>query len=51
MITAHPKLITLGIGLTLTLAIGTIIGMFDQSHMASAVGVNVPVATSCAACN
>jgi len=30
------KLATLGIGLALTLAIGTAIGMFDQQHLAFA---------------
>jgi ABC-type nickel/cobalt efflux system permease component RcnA len=35
-ISAHPKLVTLGIGLALTLAIGTAIGMVDHSHMAFA---------------
>lgn len=35
-ISAHPKLATLGIGLAITLAIGTAIGMVDHSHMAYA---------------
>ena len=36
-ISAHPKLVTLGIGLALTLAIGTAIGMLDHNHTAEAV--------------
>jgi hypothetical protein len=34
VISAHPKLVTLGIGLAITLAIGTAMGMVDvqQAH-------------------
>jgi len=35
-VSAHPILVTLGIGLALTLAIGTAIGMVDQQHLAFA---------------
>jgi hypothetical protein len=36
-ISAHPKLVTLGIGLAITMAIGTAItGMVDQHHLAFA---------------
>ena len=35
-ISAHPKLVTFGIGLAITFAIGTAIGMIDHSHMAFA---------------
>jgi hypothetical protein len=34
MITAHPKLVTLGIGLAITFAIGTAIGMVDHDAFA-----------------
>lgn len=37
VISAHPKLVTLGIGLALTMAVGTAIGMLDHSHMAFAI--------------
>ena len=36
-IEGHPKLVAFSIGLGLTIAIGTVIGMFDHSHLASAV--------------
>ena len=35
-ISAHPKLAAFGIGLAITMAVGTAIGMFDHSHMALA---------------
>jgi hypothetical protein len=36
-ISAHPKLVTLGIGLAITMAVGTAItGMLDHSHLAFA---------------
>jgi hypothetical protein len=31
--TENPKLVALGIGLAITFAIGTSIGMIDQGHM------------------
>ena len=37
-ISAHPKLVTLGIGLALTLSIGTVLGMF---------GVHTAIAKDC----
>ena len=33
IITAHPKLVTFGIGLAITFAIGTTIGMLDYGQM------------------
>jgi hypothetical protein len=33
---AHPKLVTFGIGLAITMAIGAAIGMLDHSHLAFA---------------
>ena len=36
-ISAHPKLAALGVGLAITMAIGTAIGMLDQQHLAFAV--------------
>jgi hypothetical protein len=35
-ISAHPKLAAVGIGLALTMVVGTAIGMFDQQHLAFA---------------
>jgi hypothetical protein len=35
-VSAHPKVFTLAIGLGVTLAIGTVIGMSDHSHLAFA---------------
>jgi len=32
IITAHPKLVTFGIGLTITFVIGTAIGMVDHNQ-------------------
>jgi len=32
----HPKLVTFGIGLTITFVVGTAIGMVDHNHMAFA---------------
>jgi hypothetical protein len=36
-VSAHPKLVTLGIGLAIIMAVGTTIGMLDHSHMAFAI--------------
>ena len=36
-ISAHPKFVAFGIGLAITMAIGTAIGMVDHSQMAFAV--------------
>ena len=36
-ITAHPKMVTFGIGLAITFVIGTVIGMFDHGQLANAV--------------
>jgi hypothetical protein len=33
IITAHPKLVTLGIGLAITFVIGTAIGMVDHNQV------------------
>ena len=38
MVTAHPKLVTLGIGLAITFVIGTAIGMVDHQS-AYAAGI------------
>jgi hypothetical protein len=38
MVTTHPKLVTLGIGLAITFVIGTVIGMVD--HQAFALNVS-----------
>jgi hypothetical protein len=40
-ISAHPKLVTFGIGLAVTMAIGAAIGMFEvqQAHAVAAVGL------------
>jgi hypothetical protein len=35
-ISTHPKLVTFGIGLAITMAIGTAIGMLDHSQIAFA---------------
>jgi hypothetical protein len=35
-VSEHPKLAALGIGLALTIAVGTTIGMFEHSHFAAA---------------
>jgi predicted DNA-binding protein with PD1-like motif len=35
-VSAHPKLVTFGIGLAITFAIGTAIGMLDHQHLAFA---------------
>jgi hypothetical protein len=53
MITAHPKLVTFGIGLAITFVGGTAIGMIlDPSNMVSAYGlvpcVNHPNQRICA---
>jgi len=40
-ISAHPKLAAFGIGLALTMAIGTAIGMVDHQHLAYARQVAV----------
>jgi hypothetical protein len=34
---AHPKLVTFAIGLGITVAIGTAIGMLDHNHIAEAL--------------
>jgi hypothetical protein len=40
MITSHPKLVTLGIGLAITFASGTAMGMIlDPDNMVSAFGL------------
>jgi hypothetical protein len=38
LMTAHPKLATFAIGLAVTMAIGTAIGMADNQHLAFASG-------------
>ena len=35
MVTTHPKLVTLGIGLAVTFVVGTAIGMVDHQAFAS----------------
>jgi hypothetical protein len=40
IITAHPKLLTIAVGLAITVAVGTAIGMTDQSHLAHAFECN-----------
>jgi hypothetical protein len=40
VLTSHPKLVTFGIGLAITFAIGTAIGMFDRSQIAFAFSTN-----------
>jgi len=37
IITAHPKVVTFGIGLGITFVIGTAIGMVDHQQVASAI--------------
>jgi hypothetical protein len=36
-ITAHPKLVTLGIGLAITFVVGTAIGMIDHNNIPEAL--------------
>jgi uncharacterized membrane protein len=36
IITAHPKLVTFSIGLTITFVIGAALGMMDHNQMANA---------------
>jgi len=36
IITAHPKLVTFGIGLAITFVVGTAIGMLDHGQLAFA---------------
>jgi hypothetical protein len=36
IVTAHPKAVTLAMGLGVTLAVGAAIGTLDNSHMAMA---------------
>jgi hypothetical protein len=38
-ISAHPKLVTFGIGLAITMAVGTAIGMLDHSQIAFATSI------------
>jgi hypothetical protein len=38
LMTAHPKLATFAIGLAITMAVGTAIGMVDNQHLAFASG-------------
>jgi len=33
IVTAHPKLVTFGIGFGITFVIGTVIGMLEQGHL------------------
>jgi hypothetical protein len=33
-ISTHPKLVTIGVGLAITMAVGSAIGMLDSSHSA-----------------
>lgn len=40
VITAHPKLVTFGIGLAVTFAIGTAIGMLDHNQAFAATATN-----------
>jgi hypothetical protein len=40
IITAHPKLVTFGIGLSVTFVIGTAIGMFDHGQKVEARSCN-----------
>jgi|tagenome__1003787_1003787.scaffolds.fasta_scaffold20548252_2 hypothetical protein len=35
IVTSHPKLVTLGIGLAITFTIGTVIGMLDHNQIAA----------------
>jgi hypothetical protein len=35
IITAHPKLVTFGIGLAITFVVGTAIGMADSNHQSA----------------
>ena len=47
-ITIHPKLVTFGVGIALTMAVGTAIGMLDHGHIALlAVNFNKGNAVSC----
>lgn len=43
-LTAHPKLVTFGIGLTITFAVGLATGLIEGPHQAFAGG-------GCSACN
>ena len=36
-ITAHPKLVTLGIGLAITFVVGTAIGMLDHNQVFASI--------------
>ena len=40
IITAHPKLVTFGIGLAITFVIGTTIGMVDHNQVFAATNTN-----------
>ena len=40
IITAHPKLVTLGIGLAITFVVGTAIGMVDHQVIAAQTATN-----------
>jgi hypothetical protein len=40
-ILAHPKLAVFGIGLAITMAIGTAVGMVDHQHLAYATAVGM----------
>jgi len=40
-LTAHPKLITLGIGLAITFVIGTAIGMVDHQQVFAVLGQGI----------
>jgi hypothetical protein len=39
-ITAHPKLVTFGIGLAITFVIGTAIGMLEHHNLADALAAS-----------
>jgi hypothetical protein len=41
-ISAHPKLVTFGIGLAITMAVGTAIGMVDHQQLAFAQIIKDP---------
>ena len=52
IITAHPKLVTFGIGLAITFVIGTAIGMVEiqQAHASFGLATFDAEARSCGGC-
>jgi|tagenome__1003787_1003787.scaffolds.fasta_scaffold18267529_2 hypothetical protein len=43
LLTAHPILVTFGIGLAITFVIGTAIGMVDHNQAFAATSTNSPI--------